>query len=129
MKPNTNLPTKHDLALREGQKVGKTAKKKQKTGGKNWQDRTYDLAVTSTYWPGRKCAAYRGVPAHKKQERFRKPSPELKEDNSVLVFGKQRAMNQDLYTWLDDGIVRDFKGGGFLFWRHSCIPEHLHFLL
>lgn len=32
------------------------------------------------------------------------------------------------HTWLDDGIVRDFKGGDFLFWRHSCIPEHLHLL-
>lgn len=25
---------------------------------------THVLAVTSTYWPGRKCAAYRGVPEH-----------------------------------------------------------------
>ncbi len=33
-----------------------------------------------------------------------------------------------MYTWLDDGVVSDFKCGYFLFRRYSCIPEHLHFL-
>lgn len=32
--------------------------------GKTGKNAAYDLAVTSTYWPGRKCAAYRGVPEH-----------------------------------------------------------------
>lgn len=56
---------KKDLFTRCWNRKG--GKKKEKTPRgvyKSLLSRTYDLAVTSTYWPGRKCAAYRGVPEH-----------------------------------------------------------------
>lgn len=53
----SDISSKREKERRGSQK--RTPAKKQ-----SWQNRTYDLAVTSTYWPGRKCAAYRGVPGH-----------------------------------------------------------------
>lgn len=52
-KPKTYLSSRQHAGTKRGQEVRKEAMR-----------RTYDLAVTSTYWPGRKCAAYRGVPEH-----------------------------------------------------------------
>lgn len=65
-KTKTDLSSKQDTGTKTGQEVRKQAKRREHwRGWKSLHNRTYDLAVTSTYWPGRKCAAYRGVPEHK----------------------------------------------------------------
>lgn len=96
----------------------------------NWQNRTYDLAVMSTYWPGRKCAAYRGVPDHttSKMTLLNSRKRHTVTRNGVI---NEYVCNDKLiheYTWLYEGIVWDFECGDFLFWWHSCISENLHFL-
>lgn len=89
---------------------------------RGWQNITYDLPVTSTYWPGRKCAAYRGVPEHATN----KPALPIMHKNLISDLSLQNSMS--FHTWLDDGTVGDFKGSDFLLWRHSCVPEYLHLI-
>lgn len=74
--------------------------------------------MTSTYWPGRKCAAYRGVPE--------------RSTSRIMLHRNQTKPSMwhscccCEHTWLDESVVGDSKGGDFLLRGNSCTPEHLH---
>ena len=62
------LAASEDNVIKTNLSWARSRKRSQRQRRDRWKSRTYDLAVTSTYWPGRKCAAYRGVPEHTTRE-------------------------------------------------------------